>query len=131
MYPNSTQGLKITLTSIIDDGHGGVITGRGGGSAGAIGLSPGMHPDWISRWMMTNSRSSELFAAAQKIIPGGVNSPVRAFCNVGGDPFFVDRAKGARIWDVDGNEYIDYVGSWGPAILGHAPDVIVDLVRKG
>ncbi len=76
-----------------------------------------------------NSRSSELFAAAQKIIPGGVNSPVRAFRNVGGEPFFVDRAKGARIWDVDGNEYIDYVASWGPAILGHAPAVIVDLVR--
>jgi glutamate-1-semialdehyde 2,1-aminomutase len=78
---------------------------------------------------MTNSRSAKLFVAAQKIIPGGVNSPVRAFRNVGGEPFFVDRAKGARIWDVDGNEYIDYVGSWGPAILGHAPDVVVDLVR--
>jgi glutamate-1-semialdehyde 2,1-aminomutase len=78
---------------------------------------------------MTTSRSAELFAAAQKFIPGGVNSPVRAFRSVGGEPFFVDRARGARIWDVDGNEYIDYVGSWGPAILGHAPDVIVDLAR--
>ena len=63
-------------------------------------------------------------------MPGGVNSPVRAFRNVGGEPFFVERAGGARIWDVDGNEYIDYVGSWGPAILGHAPKVIVDLVRE-
>src|SRR6187200_3369939 len=76
-----------------------------------------------------NSHSSELFARAQKRIPSGVNSPVRAFRNVGGEPFFVARGKGARIWDVDGNEYIDYVGSWGPAILGHAPKVVVDAVR--
>ena len=76
------------------------------------------------------SRSSQLFEQAQKRIPGGVNSPVRAFRNVGGEPFFVERAEGARIWDVDGNEYIDYVGSWGPAILGHAPKVIVNLVRE-
>src|SRR5216110_433171 len=74
------------------------------------------------------SRSSELFHAAQKYIPGGVNSPVRAFRNVGGEPFFVERAAGSRIWDVDGKEYIDYVGSWGPAILGHAPKVVVDAV---
>ena len=74
-------------------------------------------------------RSSELFARAQKHIPGGVNSPVRAFRNVGGEPFFIDRGQGARIWDVDGNEYIDYVGSWGPAILGHSPKVVVDAVR--
>ena len=73
--------------------------------------------------------SSELFARAQKRIPGGVNSPVRAFRNVGGEPFFVDRGQGARIWDVDGNEYIDYVGSWGPAILGHAPKVVLEAVR--
>ena len=73
--------------------------------------------------------SSELFARAQKRIPGGVNSPVRAFRNVGGEPFFVARGEGARIWDVDGNEYIDYVGSWGPAILGHAPKVVVEAVR--
>src|SRR5215475_7412889 len=76
-----------------------------------------------------SSRSSELFARAQKCIPGGVNSPVRAFRNVAGEPFFVARAEGARIWDVDGNEYIDYVGSWGPAILGHAPKVVVQAVR--
>jgi glutamate-1-semialdehyde 2,1-aminomutase len=75
------------------------------------------------------SKSSELFAHAQKRIPGGVNSPVRAFRNVGGEPFFVARGEGARIWDVDGNEYIDYVGSWGPAILGHAPKVVVEAVR--
>src|SRR6266540_3484161 len=74
------------------------------------------------------SRSSQLFAAAQKRIPGGVNSPVRAFRNVDGAPFFVTHAKGSKIWDVDGKEYIDYVGSWGPAILGHAPKVVVDAV---
>jgi glutamate-1-semialdehyde 2,1-aminomutase len=76
------------------------------------------------------TKSSEFFTRARQYIPGGVNSPVRAFRNVDGDPFFVDRAEGARIWDVDGNEYIDYVGSWGPAILGHAPRVVVDAVRE-
>ena len=75
------------------------------------------------------TKSSEFFARAQRCIPGGVNSPVRAFRNVGGEPWFVARGEGARIWDVDGNEYVDYVGSWGPAILGHAPKVIVDAVR--
>jgi glutamate-1-semialdehyde 2,1-aminomutase len=77
-----------------------------------------------------NSRSSEFFTRAQQRIPGGVNSPVRAFRNVGGEPFFVARSEGARFWDVDGNEYIDYIGSWGPAILGHAPKIVVDAVRE-
>ena len=77
-----------------------------------------------------SSRSSELFARARQRIPGGVNSPVRAFRNVDRDPFFVDRGEGSRIWDVDGSEYIDYVGSWGPAILGHAPKVVVQAVRE-
>jgi glutamate-1-semialdehyde 2,1-aminomutase len=76
------------------------------------------------------TKSSDLFARAQKRIPGGVNSPVRAFRNVDGEPFFVACTAGAKIWDVDGNEYIDYVGSWGPAILGHAPKVVVDAVRE-
>jgi glutamate-1-semialdehyde 2,1-aminomutase len=75
------------------------------------------------------SRSSQLFADALKRIPGGVNSPVRAFRGLGRDPFFVERAAGSKIWDVDGNEYIDYIGSWGPAILGHAPAVVIDAVR--
>ncbi|MDQ6765655.1 MAG: glutamate-1-semialdehyde 2,1-aminomutase [Verrucomicrobiota bacterium] len=79
---------------------------------------------------MTNFRSAQLFAAAQRRIPGGVNSPVRAFRGLGGEPFFVDRAEGARVWDVDGKEYIDYVGTWGPAILGHAPSVVVNAVRE-
>jgi glutamate-1-semialdehyde 2,1-aminomutase len=74
-------------------------------------------------------RSSQLLSAARERIPGGVNSPVRALRNVGGEPFFVERAAGSKIWDVDGKEYIDYVGSWGPAILGHAPRVVVDAVR--
>src|SRR6266496_3961339 len=80
--------------------------------------------------MKMTSRSSELFSRAQSHIPGGVNSPVRAFRNVNGAPFFVTHAKGAKIWDVDGKEYIDCVGSWGPAILGHAPKVVVDAVRE-
>jgi glutamate-1-semialdehyde 2,1-aminomutase len=76
---------------------------------------------------MTNS---SLFAEAKRFIPGGVNSPVRAFRNVGGEPFFVLRAKGSHIWDVEGRDLIDYVGTWGPAILGHAPDVVVEAVRE-
>ena len=77
---------------------------------------------------MTN-RSSDLFARALRRIPGGVNSPVRAFRGLEREPFFVERAHGAKIWDADGNEYIDYVGTWGPAILGHAPVVVVDAIR--
>jgi glutamate-1-semialdehyde 2,1-aminomutase len=74
--------------------------------------------------------SASLFDEARRLIPGGVNSPVRAFRNVGGNPFFVSRAKGSHLWDVDGKEYIDYVGTWGPAILGHAPEVVVEAVRE-
>lgn len=74
------------------------------------------------------TKSEEIFAAAQNLMPGGVNSPVRAFKSVGGQPIVFDRVKGANVWDVDGNQYIDYVGSWGPAICGHAhPEVISAL----
>ncbi len=79
--------------------------------------------------MISRTQSDQLFAEALQFIPGGVNSPVRAFRAVGGHPFFVNRAKGARVWDVDGNEYLDYVGTWGPAILGHAHPRIIDAVR--
>ncbi len=80
--------------------------------------------------MPDRTLSSKLFRAAKEVIPGGVNSPVRAFRNVDGDPFFVQRARGPRIWDVDGNEMVDYVGTWGPAILGHAPSAVIDAVSK-
>ena len=74
------------------------------------------------------TKSEEIFTAAQKLMPGGVSSPVRAFKSVGGQPIVFDRVKGAYIWDVDGNQYIDYVGTWGPAICGHAhPEVIAAL----
>ena len=79
--------------------------------------------------MTTRTKSEQLFAEALKYIPGGVNSPVRAFRAVGGQPFFVNKAKGARVWDVDGNEYLDYVGTWGPAILGHAHPKIIKAVQ--
>src|ERR1043166_7679078 len=79
---------------------------------------------------MTFARSHLAFEKAKTLIPGGVNSPVRAFRGVGGEPFFVSRARGSRIWDVDGNEYIDYVGTWGPAILGHAPDVVIEAIKN-
>ena len=79
--------------------------------------------------MMLRTESDRLFAEALKYIPGGVNSPVRAFRAVGGQPFFVNKAKGAHVWDVDGNEYVDYVGTWGPAILGHAHPRIIKAVQ--
>ena len=79
--------------------------------------------------MMLRTESDRLFAEALKYIPGGVNSPVRAFRAVGGQPFFVNKAKGAHVWDVDGNEYVDYVGTWGPAILGHAHPGIIKAVQ--
>jgi len=77
---------------------------------------------------MAHAKSEKLFAEALKFIPGGVNSPVRAFRAVGGHPFFVSRAKGAHVWDVDGNKLIDYVCTWGPAILGHAHPKIISAV---
>ena len=80
--------------------------------------------------MISRSKSEQLFAEALKCIPGGVNSPVRAFRAVGGTPFFVNRARGAHVWDVDGNEYVDYVGTWGPAILGHAPPKIIKAIQQ-
>src|SRR6266516_4349960 len=80
--------------------------------------------------MISRAKSEALFAEALKYIPGGVNSPVRAFRAVGGQPFFVQKAKGAQVWDVDGNEYIDYVCTWGPAILGHAHPKIIRAVQR-
>ena len=75
-------------------------------------------------------RSQELFDRAKSVIPGGVNSPVRAFGSVGMAPRFIARAKGDRIWDVEGNEYIDYIGSWGPMILGHAHPAVLEAVER-
>ena len=80
--------------------------------------------------MIPRVKSEALFAEALKYIPGGVNSPVRAFRAVGGNPFFVSKAKGARVWDVDGNELIDYVCTWGPAILGHAHPKIISAIKS-
>ncbi|XQW75442.1 glutamate-1-semialdehyde 2,1-aminomutase [Gaoshiqia hydrogeniformans] len=79
---------------------------------------------------MNNNKSIEAFARARQLIPGGVNSPVRAFRSVQADPLFIQKAKGARIWDIDGNEYLDFVASWGPLILGHAREEIIDAVKK-
>jgi len=84
---------------------------------------------------MKTDRSHALFTRAQALMPGGVNSPVRAFKSVGGEPFFVQRAEGAHLIDVDGNRYIDYVGSWGPMIVGHnhpkVLDAVIDTARNG
>ncbi len=84
---------------------------------------------------MQYQRSSSLFREAKKVIPGGVNSPVRAFKSVGGNPIFVEKAKGAYLYDVDGNRFIDYIASWGPMILGHAltpiQEAIIECTKKG
>ena len=79
---------------------------------------------------MNHDRSHALFARARTLLPGGVNSPVRAFKSVGGDPFFVQRADGPYLYDVDGNRYIDYVGSWGPMIVGHNHPAVREAVEK-
>src|SRR6056300_1380088 len=79
---------------------------------------------------MQYQRSSRLFKEAQAVIPGGVNSPVRAFKSVGGTPIFVERAQGAYLYDVEGNKLIDYISSWGPLILGHAFDPVIEAVKK-
>jgi glutamate-1-semialdehyde 2,1-aminomutase len=83
----------------------------------------------LSSGMISREKSERLFAEALRYMPGGVNSPVRAFRAVGGQPFFVERARGARLWDVDGGEFIDYVLTWGPAILGHAHPKIIQAVK--
>ena len=76
------------------------------------------------------SRNQELFAAACRHIPGGVNSPVRAFKGVGGTPVFIKKGQGAYLWDADGKQYIDYIGSWGPMIVGHSHPAIVKAVQE-
>src|SRR5699024_3843590 len=80
--------------------------------------------------MTGTTSSTDLFSRARQMIPSGVNSPVRAFGSVGGTPPFLTSAKGARLHDADGNEYVDLVGSWGPMVLGHADDRVVDAVRE-
>ncbi|SFE21690.1 glutamate-1-semialdehyde 2,1-aminomutase [Thermophagus xiamenensis] len=79
---------------------------------------------------MNTVKSKEAYKKACELMPGGVNSPVRAFKSVGGNPVFIQKGKGARVWDIDGNEYIDFVASWGPLILGHARDEVVEAIQK-
>src|SRR5690606_34029887 len=79
---------------------------------------------------MNTSKSKKLFEEAKKYIPGGVNSPVRAFKSVGGDPLFIERGEGSKIFDVDGNEFIEFIGSWGPHLFGHNPAFIKEALLK-
>jgi len=78
----------------------------------------------------TTTVSDQLMDEARTLMPGGVSSPVRAFKSVGGNPVVFDKVKGSKAWDVDGNEYVDYVGSWGPAIVGHADDRVLDALKE-
>ncbi len=80
--------------------------------------------------MTQPDRNLELFQRAARVIPGGVNSPVRAFKAVGGTPRFISRAQGAYMWDANGQRYVDYIGSWGPMILGHGHPEVVEAVQK-
>src|SRR5438876_6532598 len=98
--------------------------------AGAVESRTGYSRVFICSRTRPMTRNAELFARAQKTIPAGVNSPVRAFRSVGGTPRFVVRGEGAYVWDADGKRYIDYVGSWGPAILGHAHPRTVHAVQE-
>src|SRR5918911_2104866 len=77
----------------------------------------------------STAKSAALFAAARQVLPGAVDSPVRAFRAVGGTPRFIERGRGAAVWDVDGNRYIDYLGSWGPLIVGHAHPGVVAAIQ--
>jgi len=79
---------------------------------------------------MNRIQSEKLFEQACQSMPGGVNSPVRAFKSVGGNPIFLKKASGSKVWDVDDNEYIDYVGSWGPLIFGHAHPQIIEALKR-
>ena len=79
---------------------------------------------------MNREKSRELFCEATQVIPGGVNSPVRAFRAVGGDPLFIERGEGAYLCDVDGNRYLDCIGSWGPLVMGHAHPQIIAAIQK-
>ena len=79
---------------------------------------------------MNTTVSDKMFEKAKEVIPGGVNSPVRACKSVGRNPIFIQKAKGSKVYDIDGNEYIDFVCSWGPMIHGHAPDEIIDAVKE-
>ncbi len=79
---------------------------------------------------MNTTKSKQLFTKAKQFIPGGVNSPVRAFKSVGGDPIFIERGSGSKFYDVDGNEYIDYIGSWGPHLFGHNPPFIKEALKR-
>ena len=78
---------------------------------------------------MNNAKSLAAWQKSQQFIPGGVNSPVRNFNKVGGSPLFIQRGKGSRVYDIDGNEYIDYLASWGPLILGHALPSILEVIQ--
>jgi glutamate-1-semialdehyde 2,1-aminomutase len=84
----------------------------------------------MSQAVGSRTRSEAAFEEAKKVMPGGVNSPVRAFRSVGGNPVFIERANGAHVWDIDGNRYIDYVGTWGPAILGHAHPQVIRRIQQ-
>src|SRR5256885_12740420 len=90
-----------------------------------------MRDDMVTEQLLHRSTklSHEIMARARELFPGGVSSPVRAFGGVGGEPFVVDRGAGSRIWDVDGHEYIDFLLSWGPLVLGHAPPVVLEALE--
>merc|ERR1719460_3165740 len=98
-------------------------------SAAALTRSP-MRMSATATPTHVTTKSDAIMEEARTVMPGGVSSPVRAFKSVGGEPVVFDRVKGSKAWDVDGNEYVDYVGTWGPAIVGHADDRVLDAIKE-
>jgi len=92
--------------------------------------SPSRDVQMVAAAGFKTTNSDALMAEAREIMPGGVSSPVRAFKSVGGEPVVFDKVKGSKAWDVDGNQYVDYVGTWGPAIVGHADDRVLDAIKE-
>lgn len=142
----ATQVASVPARSTLASDWGGLRRGDSNAlqaapsSSSSSRLSPPSRPEVrmmavsVEKKFITK-KSEEVFTAAKELMPGGVSSPVRAFKSVGGQPIVFDRVKGCRAWDIDGNEYVDYVGTWGPAIIGHADDevnaALVEALKKG
>mmetsp|Transcript_10182 Transcript_10182/g.15232 ORF Transcript_10182/g.15232 Transcript_10182/m.15232 type:complete len:507 (-) Transcript_10182:169-1689(-) len=110
-------------------GSAGVVSARGFTTVPARTSKTACRATVLEPPLVTD-KSKEIFAEAKNLMPGGVSSPVRAFKSVGGEPVVFDRVKGAYAWDVDGNKYVDYVGTWGPAIIGHADDTVLGKIKE-
>lgn len=128
----TVSGVGITWASKLSSSHRPTSSSSTKSRASSVKMAVSVDE---KKKTYTLQKSEEAFSKAKELLPGGVNSPVRAFKSVGGQPIFIDSVKGSHMWDIDGNEYIDYVGSWGPAIIGHADDEVLaalaETMKKG